>query len=407
LDDGINLMSSVLLEALPEARSRARVANPHVLFVGGVDHELRIPFMLNLRNCGFQVSAAGTAETAPFSRAGIRYYPFRFERFLNPLADWTALQTLSKLFADVRPELVQSFDTKPNLLVPFAAQSVHGVRAVRTINGLAWLYSSRSPMALALRPINRVLHRFAARSTAATIFQNREDKTFFERHRMAVEGRSWLIPGSGIDIDRFERAAASGPSPADLRQTLGLGDAEVVITVTRLTRQKGIPALLKAAELIHKVRPGVRFLLVGPRQSEGPLAVPQSELDRHAGYVTVLGQRSDIPSLLRVADVFAFPTEYREGVPRALLEAGLAGLPIVATKMPGCSDVVADAWSGFLVPPRAPRALAARILDVLGDRDAARAMGARAAELVKSEFGLDLTVARYARVYTELLNRSK
>ena len=257
-------MSSVLLEALPEARgSRAPVATPHVLFVGGVDHELRIPFMLNLRNCGFQVSAAGTAEAAPFSRAGLRYYPFRFERFLNPIADWTALRTLSKLFADVGPELVQSFDTKPNLLVPFAAQRVHGVRAVRTINGLAWLYSSRSPMALALRPSYRVLHRFAARSTAATIFQNREDKTFFERHRMAVEGRSWLIPGSGIDIDGFERAAASGPSPAELRRALGLGDAEVVITVTRLTRQKGIPALLKAAALIHKVRPGV----VSPRRT--------------------------------------------------------------------------------------------------------------------------------------------
>ena len=134
--------------------------------------------------------------------------------------------------------------------------------------------------------------------------------------------------------------------------------------------------------------------------------MPQSEIDRHDGYVTALGQRSDIPSLLRVADVFAFPTEYREGVPRALLEAALAGLPIVATKMPGCSDVVTDAWSGFLVPPRDPRALAARILDVFRDRDAARAMGARAAELVKREFGLDLTVARYARVYTELLNRS-
>ena len=115
-------MSSALLEALPATRdSRTRVATPHVLFVGGVDHELRIPFMLNLRNRGFQVSAAGTAEAAPFSRAGIRYYPFRFERFLNPLADWTALRTLSKLFADVRPDLVQSFDTKPNLLVPFAA----------------------------------------------------------------------------------------------------------------------------------------------------------------------------------------------------------------------------------------------------------------------------------------------
>jgi glycosyltransferase involved in cell wall biosynthesis len=108
--------------------------------------------------------------------------------------------------------------------------------------------------------------------------------------------------------------------------------------------------------------------------------------------------------LLTTADVFAFPSEYREGVPRALLEAGLAGLPIVATRMPGCSDVVRDGWNGFLVPPHAPRLLAAKILDLLDDRAAARVMGARAAELVRQEFSLDLTVARYAATYKELLD---
>jgi glycosyltransferase involved in cell wall biosynthesis len=360
--------------------------------------------MLSLRDRGFRVSAAGPDES-PFQQAGLPYYPFRFERSMSPMADWTALGVLSRLVADVRPELVQAFDTKPNLMLPFAAQNVHGVRAVRTINGLAWLYSSRSLMAMTMRPGYRVLHRFASRSIAATIFQNREDKSFFERNRMADERRSWLIPGSGIDIDRFKRAAASGKSPAELREALGLNHAEVVITVTRITREKGIPTLLKAAAMIHEVRPQVHFLLVGPRQSEGSAAVPQSEIDRHAGYVTALGQRSDIPSLLKIADMFAFPTEYREGVPRALLEAALSGLPIVATTMPGCSDVVEDGTSGFLVPPRSPHALAARILDVLRDRDAARAMGARAAEVVRREFSLDLTVTRYAKVYTELLNR--
>lgn len=378
----------------------------HVLCVGGEDHDLRIPFMLALRDRGFRISAAGTGDPAPFSRVGLPYFPFRFERFVNPLADWAALGTLSKLLADVRPQLVQSFDTKPNLLVPFAARGVRDVQVVRTINGLGWIYSSRSLKALALCPIYRALHRFAARSTATTLFQNRDDKTFFERHRMVGEGLSRLIPGSGIDIHGFEQTMVSGPSPAELRRTLGIGACEVVITVTRITRQKGIPTLLEAAALVHEARPGVRFLLVGPRQSEGPFAIAQSEIDRHSAYVTAVGQRSDISRLLRLADVFAFPTEYREGVPRALLEAALAGLPIVATKMPGCSDVVRDGWSGFLVPPRSPRLLAARILDLLREREAAAVMGARAAELVKQQFGLELTVARYAGVYMDLLNRS-
>src|SRR4029077_12362566 len=113
-------------------------------------------------------------------------------------------------------------------------------------------------------------------------------------------------------------------------------EAEIVVTVGRMTRQKGIPTLLKAAAIVHARRPAVRFLLIGPRESEGPSGVSQAELDSHAPYVVATGPRSDIPTLLRAADVFAFPTEYREGIPRALLEAAMARLPIVATSMPGC-----------------------------------------------------------------------
>jgi glycosyltransferase involved in cell wall biosynthesis len=379
---------------------------PHVLCIGGVDHSLRIPFLLALRDKGFRVSAAGSGDPGPFVQAGIDYHPFQFARFVNPRADWRALGAISKLIADVRPALVQCFDTKLNVLVPFAARGLRNVKVVSTINGLGWLYSSRSPMALGLRPVYRALQRLADRWTAATVFQNRDDQAFFMRHRMVGRGGHVLIPGSGIDIARFDRATATGPSPTELRETLGLGTSEVVVTVTRMTRQKGIPTLLDAAALVHRHRPGVRFLLVGPRESEGPFAVTQAEIERHAPYVMALGPRTDVPALLGVADVFAFPTEYLEGVPRALLEAAAAGRPCVATRMPGCTDVISDGWNGFLVPPRDPRRLAERILDLLGGRAAAVEMGARAAQLVRTEFNLELTVARYAAVYEKLMTCS-
>jgi glycosyltransferase involved in cell wall biosynthesis len=378
---------------------------PHVLCIGGEDHELRLPFLLALRQHGFQVSTAGTGDPGPFSRAGFDYHPFRFDRFVAPAADWAAIKRLSKLIADLRPAIIHCFDTKPNFMVPLAARQVPGVRVVRTINGMGWTYSSRSPAALALRPVYQALHRYAARTTAATVFQNREDQDFFQRHRMTGGSSCRLIPGSGIDIERFDRERHAGLSSAQLRDSLGLAGCEVVITVTRLTRQKGIPTLLKAAALVHKERPGVRFLLVGPRQTEGSFAVPQAEIDRHAPYVMAIGRRTDVPALLRLADVFAFPTEYREGVPRSLLEAALAELPIVTTNMPGCRDVVRHGWSGLLVSPRSPRALAAGILDLLRDRRAAVAMGARAAAVVRREFSLETVAARYIEVYSELLGQ--
>lgn len=374
--------------------------NPHLLCVGGEDHHLRIPFLLALRERGMRVSAAATGDPAPFARAGIEFHGFRFQRFLAPFADRASIAALADLIARLRPDLVQSFDTKPNILVPLA---VRGTAVVRTINGMGWVHSSRSPLAMGLRPLQRTLHRLAAQRTTATVFQNRDDQAYFERHRLIGPGQSRLIAGSGVDVAAFDRALQTAASPATLRGSLGLGSSEVVLAVTRLTRQKGIPTLLRAAAMVHGVRPGVRFVLVGPRETEGAMAVTQAELNRHAPYVIALGPRSDVPALLPMADVFAFPTEYREGVPRALLEAALAERPIVTTAMPGCTDVVRHAESGLVVPPRAPRQLATAILRLLDDRAAARSMGLRAARTVREGFGLDLTAARYRELYAGLV----
>lgn len=373
-----------------------------VLCVGGEDHDLRVPFLLALRAEGFDVVAAGGREAA-FAAAGIEWHPFSFSRFIAPRADMQSVADLRRLLARTRPGLVQGFDTKPALLVPLAARALPDVAAVRTINGMGWVFSSRSALAMTLRPAYRLLHRLAMRHAAVTVFQNAVDQAYFLRHGMARAPASRLIPGSGVDIAGFARALSVALPPAVLRESLGLGTSDVVITVSRLTRQKGIPTLLAAAAHVHRRRPRARFLLVGPRESEGQLGIDEAELARHARYVIPLGPRSDVPSLLRLADVFAFPTEYREGVPRVLLEAALAGVPIVTTRMPGCVDVVSDGASGLVVPPRDARALADGILAMLEDRDRARAMAARARAHVVAEFGLDLTAARYAALYRAVL----
>ncbi len=101
------------------------------------------------------------------------------------------------------------------------------------------------------------------------------------------------------------------------------------------------------------------------------------------------GQRGDVPALLRTADVFAFTTEYREGIPRVLLEARL---PIVGTGLSGCTDVVCDGYRGFLIPPRTPSRSASKILYLLADRQIAHAMGQRDTRW----FELDLIATRYA-----------
>lgn len=376
----------------------------HLLCVGGEDHALRIPFLAALQNRGLRVSAAGTGAVSAFAKTGIPYHQYQFDRFGVGFADRAAMGQLARLVKSARPDVIQTFDTKPNLFAPLALRG--SVPVVRTINGMGWVFSSTELRALAFRPVYLAMQRLAACWTAATVFQNKADSSFFQRHRLLGKSSSVIIGSSGIDVGAFEAAQARTASPAELRAELGLGDAEIVLTVSRLTVQKGITTLLEAAKLVHEVRPNVRVLLVGPRESEGPFAVGQALIEAHAPYVIATGARSDIPALLGIADLFAFPTEYREGIPRVLLEAGLAGVPIVASRMPGCDDVVREDWNGKLVAPRDPRALAASILDLLQDSARAKTMGQRSINVVRKEFDLNVVADRYAELYTQLLSRS-
>ena len=372
----------------------------HVLCVGGEDHSLRIPFLNALKDRGFAVTAASTTDGAAFAKAGLDHRVYHFDRFHSRGGDLATIRQLARHIAEVQPDIVQSFDTKPNILTPFAARNCAPV--VRTINGMGWVFSSASISARTLRPIYCALQRFASRWVSATVFQNRDDKLYFEQRKLNGRSRSCLIRSSGIDVAAFERARACGPSALALREQLNLGDAQIVVTISRLTKQKGIPTLLKAASIVREVRPNVRFLLVGPRESEGPFAVDQAEIDRLAPHVIALGARTDVPALLGLATLFVLPTEYREGIPRVLLEAGLAGLPIVTTSMPGCSDVVTDSWNGYLTPPHDPRALATRILELLDNPENAKSMGARSIALVQREFHLDNVVTQYSDLYKQI-----
>ncbi len=379
---------------------------PHIVCVGGEDHPLRIPFLLALQVRQFRVTAVSTGDGQPFERAGIAHRSYHFDRFSSGGGDWGVISAFRKLMAELKPDIVQSYDTKPNLLVPLAVRNSADV--VRTINGLGWVFSSTEPRALALRPIYCALQWLVSRWTTATVFQNRDDLNLFRRNRLLGPSQSKLIGSSGVDAAAFAKSQSCGPTPAQLRTEHGLEGAEIIMYVGRLTRQKGIPTLLKSVPLVVAKRPNAKFVLVGPLESEGPFAIDRATVDALAPHVVTLGARKDVPSLLGVANLFAFPTEYREGIPRVLLEAGLAGLPIVASDMPGCSDVVEDGFNGHLVAPRDHVAFAGKIIELLEDHRAAKVMGSRSVPIVRQRFDLKLIVDAYCDVYNSIVeNRRK
>jgi glycosyltransferase involved in cell wall biosynthesis len=132
-------------------------------------------------------------------------------------------------------------------------------------------------------------------------------------------------------------------------------------------------------------------------------ALSQREMDELRSSVTWLGPRRDIKRLLALADVFVFPSFYREGVPRVLLEAASMALPLVAVDAPGSRDVVEHERNGFLVPPRQPLALAAAILRLAHAPELRAQLGANARRRAVADFDLAVIAERTMSLYAELL----
>ncbi len=185
---------------------------------------------------------------------------------------------------------------------------------------------------------------------------------------------------------------------AEVRRSLGLEpDAPLVLFAGRLAAQKGVDDLLMAADLLHHIRPSVRYLIVG----DGPLRGRLEELSRglHLGGVAhFLGHRDDVPTLMAASDAVVLPSHY-EGLPNVVLEAMLAGKPVVATDAPGTTEVVVDGETGVLVPRGRPPRLAQALRTVLDDRPLALRLGEAGRIRALGAFGVDAMIGRFAQLY--------
>jgi glycosyltransferase involved in cell wall biosynthesis len=351
------------------------------------------------------MAAVGSVDPAPFTAGGFPYYRYSWKRDFRPLAEARSFIELYRLFRRHRPDLMHAFNTKPAIFAPLAARRAGIERTVRTITGMGYLFSSDSSLLASLRPVYRAFQRLASGATRVTVFQNDEDREYFLRHGLVPAGSEAVIRGSGVDLREFQAAGRDRRAVELLRRELGLEDRPVVTMVARLLKHKGVREYLAAAAEVRRQGGQATFLLAGRPHAEGFKGVPVEEVRSRSADVHYLGERNDIPNLMAASDIIVLPTYYREGIPRALLEAGSAGLPVITTDMPGCRDVVRDGWNGLLTPVRDVRALASAILRLLAAPDERRTMGERSRTHIEENFSLERIAAAHARLYEDLLTR--
>jgi glycosyltransferase involved in cell wall biosynthesis len=203
--------------------------------------------------------------------------------------------------------------------------------------------------------------------------------------------------GNAIDVEGLQSAEPNG-----FRTSLGIGEkAPVVGVVANFRWQKGHEDLLRAADIVRRTIPDVRFVLVG----RGPL---EDALRRRVGdlglgeTVVFAGALDEAGRIMPAFDVFALAS-VQEGLAVVVLEAMAAGVPVVATAVGGIPEAVIHGESGLLVPPADPERMAAAITSVLKDRGLAARLRTGGAERAR-RFDIRPVVARMEAIYSELLS---
>jgi glycosyltransferase involved in cell wall biosynthesis len=174
--------------------------------------------------------------------------------------------------------------------------------------------------------------------------------------------------------------------------------------VARLLRDKGIYEFVQAASMVQRDFPYVQFQLLGGRDERNPTVVSQAELDQWqtAGLVTWLGEVADVRPIIAQADVVVLPS-YREGTPRALLEAAAMGKPLITTDTVGCREVVEEGVNGLLVPVKDATALAQAMVRLLNDSAMRERMGQAGREKMEREFDEQIVLDKILKTYEGLL----
>lgn len=350
-------------------------------------------------DAGYDVHFAAPKDLASEQKlagSGFQLHRLDLRRYnINPFGELRSCWQIYRLYRHIRPDTVHLVTIKPVLYGGLTARITGIPAVVSAISGLGFAFSGDS---LKSRIIGRVvapLYRFALEHrTQRVIFQNDHDRMTLENLGINLDGKAEMIRGSGVDLEIYKPTAEpEGPV--------------IIIVPSRLLHDKGIREFVDAARILKNEGSTARFVLVGDAPARNPGSIPQNTLAawKNEGVVELWGFRRDMPDVLRQSHIVVLPSYYREGLPKALIEAAACGRPVVTTDTPGCRDAIIANKTGLLIPARNVPALADAMRRLISDQTTRLRMGIAAREYAEEAFSIDHVTHRHLEIYRALSGR--
>lgn len=293
--------------------------------------------------------------------------------------------------------VVHSFRFQPNL-VNVLANLFSKRKVVIHITGLGLAFSNHRFKYLVLQLLSQFVFQFKMIFADTIIFQNPDDVSDvwlsgLWKHKIHV------ITGSGVDIEHYN---VNNYNKDLIRKQLNVSpNVKIFTCVSRLLWEKGIREMVMAFENIKVDNSEIQLWLVGHADKENPRSVDSVFIEKYKNnsIIKFMGKHSDVASLLAISDVFLYPSYYREGIPRAILEAMSMSLPIITTNTPGCNLTVNKPYNnGLLIQARSISDIIDSVNFILKKSDL-KEMGNASRQLVINQFSNEIIFSQIKELY--------
>ena len=380
-----------------EQRSPLDSAKPRLLYVVTEDWAFlshRLPMARAAREGGFEVHVATRVSNGAAAIEAERFvlHPIPFARgSLSAVATLSTVAALRRVHRKVKPVLTHHVALQACVLGMLASLG-RPCACVNAFIGLGYSFTSGTGKARAVRAIVGSLLRFLVnRKNSIALVQNNDDMSALMSLGIAKD-RIALIPGSGVDVNRFTPLAEPVGAP-----TFGF--------VGRLLDDKGIRTLVAAHRLLRRRIPDANLLIAGAPDPANPASVTETEArswNDEVG-ITWLGHVTDIAAFWAKAHVAVLPSR-REGFPLSLMEAAACGRALIASDVPGCRELVLHDQNGLLFPVDDVMALADAMTRLAADPQLRARYAMAARKRAVNEFSASMIGRQTVALYQRLLS---